>query len=85
MRFITMLALVALFSRDGVAVATSGAVPNVTYVPPRRGQRHFFLNASCTCFLMSLKFWDSSFSSSFVRILNGTRMTLFSSFTLSQY
>ena len=73
----------------GVAVATSGAVPNVTYVLTSRWWllrvRYFFLNASWTCFLMSLKFWDSSFSSSFVRILNGTRITLFSSFTFSQY
>src|SRR6185436_13726257 len=45
---------------------------------------HFCLNASSTCLLIALKFFDSSFSSSAVRIRNGTRTRLFASFTLSQ-
>jgi len=48
----------------------------------RSCQSCFGLNASSTCFWMLLKFFDRYSSSSFVRILNGTRTTLFSNFTL---
>ena len=52
----------------------------------RSSDRYFFFgwNASLTCFLMSPKFFPMNCSSSFVRMRNGTRTTLFSNFTLSQ-
>src|SRR5687768_13033825 len=48
-------------------------------------QPYFLLNASSTCLSMALKFFCTNFSSSSVRILKGTRTTLFANFTLSQY
>ena len=44
----------------------------------------FFLNASSSCLLRSLKLLPRNFSSSSVRILKGTRTTLWANFTLSQ-
>src|SRR5205085_10177065 len=48
-------------------------------------QLFFFRKALSTCFLMSPYFFPTSFSSSSVKSLNGTRTTLLANFTLSQY